>query len=180
MDPQERIKGIVLSWDCEKFYGIIADEDLKEYLVLGDDIKMDRYGRQFLSHSDRVIFSPVRRDNGKCRAVNVWPVNRPLCEPYSLNWREEVILEHWSGTHGFAKRECGSRIYINQDALTTIGQETLKPGSRLWCGVQPPTDGKGSWVGFDVQILMDECVELEPSTEPDTALSLALADAGLV
>lgn len=110
MDSLERIRGTVLSWDCDRFFGIVADEDLKEYLVLGDDIKPDRQGRQFLSHSDRVLFSPVARPDGKFKAVNVWPVNRPLCEPYNLNWREEVTLEHWAGTYGFAKRECGNRI----------------------------------------------------------------------
>lgn len=71
-----------------------------------------------------------------------------------------------------------TEFYINQDAITTYGQETLKPGSRLWCGVAPPAGGKGSWVGFDVQILMDESAE--PVIEPDTSLGLALADAGLV
>ena len=137
---------------------------------------MDRYGRQFLSHTDRVLFSPMRRPNGKFRALNVWPVNRPVCEPYNLNWREEVTLENWSGCYGFAKRECGNRIYVHESEIITEGLETLGPGSRLWCGVAPPADGKGSWVGFEIQILQPE--DYEPSAEPETSLAVALTEAG--
>lgn len=173
----ERFKGEALKWLPEHYYGFLKSANGYEYLTHGTEVAPDCYGRRFLNPGEPILYSLVRRD-GNLKAVDVLPLSRPVREAPDPEYREELILENWNGRFGFAKRPiCGGSLFVHEDRITTLGIETLQPGSHLWARVaRPENAAECRWLATDIQILEPD--GYEPVAQPETSLALALTEAG--
>ena len=175
MDSLERIRGWVVSWDDLKNYGVVSDhEHCRKFVAVGSEVQPDKIGRRYLVPGEDVLFSVGIGDRKADRALNVRPISRPLLETYPADYTEECAVESYDQERGFGflKRPLGGYLFLHRSNIVTIGEETLKAGSLVWC--RPlPQEGQ-NWLAGEVQILEP----VPESAEPETAMAAALSEAG--
>jgi len=174
MEP-ERIRGWVESWDDFKNFGIVRDNVYsRKFVAVGSEVHPDKIGRRYLVADENILFTPGIHNGKRDRALNIRVTSRPLLETYPADYAEECSLENYNHDRGFGflKRPLGGYLFLHRSNIVTEGEQSLKPGSLVWC--RPlPQEGQ-NWLAVNVQIL-----EPVPEAESETSLSLALQNAGL-
>jgi cold shock CspA family protein len=156
----EKQIGFVRSY-TDKKYGHIITKD-GEYFVRVRDIVPDEGSFAYLARGERVLFEigGERAPNGYERAINVVPMDRQPVEPLNEDYRETVTLLSWDGKSGWAHREYGTDLLVYATHITTEGEETLKPGSRLYVGIEPDPVGE-RFIAKPIEICVPESEDLE-------------------
>ena len=173
----ERIRGWVESWDDLKNFGIVRDhQHCLKYLAVGSEIQPDKIGRRYLVADENIIFTPGIHNGRRDRALDIRVLSRPLLETYPADYTEECAVENYNQERGFGflKRPLGGYLFLHRSNIVTEGEQTLKPGSLVWC--RPLPHEGHNWLAGEVQILEP----VPESAEAETSLKLAFEDAGLV
>lgn len=134
----------------------VTDQCGQSYVALHDAVQEDAVGRRHLIENEDVDFesAPNERNPYMPLAVSIVPTNR---EPIDVNtWRETAALTSWNGKSGRALRESGDQLWVIAEEITSLGEETLKVGSQLYCGVAPPIRTGQSWRAVEIEICNEE------------------------
>jgi len=138
-------------------FSVLNGEDGQEYIAMTDDMLADGIGHRYLISKERVSFSVSYDDSRKRhKAIDVRPLDRPE-ETFRLDTdhRETCTMISWDGTFGFCDRYFpGHCLFVHSNNIVTLGEEYLRRGHHIICGVQPGTEGR-QWEATEIEIIIE-------------------------
>jgi cold shock CspA family protein len=134
--------GFVRDYSNERKCGHIITKGGGEYFVRVRDIVPDEASFAYLVSGEEVLFEVGEvAPNGYERAVEVEPLHRKA-QQLPDDYEELVVLTCWNGGQGWARREYGADILVNRCDIRSLGEETLRAGSKLFCGSEGDREGR--------------------------------------
>jgi hypothetical protein len=151
-----------------KGHAYVVAADGASYLALSSNVVENEVGQRFFVEGEEVDFDPMENTRGpRSLAINITPRNREhICRK---DYRETATLISWDGTKGAARRPIGQdQLWVEVQNISTLGVETLKPGSQIYCRVAPPLKPGQRWRALDCEIvIMETEEEVATDVEPN-------------
>ena len=149
-----RMHGQVAFYNLDRHFGKIAGDDGINYLVRGPEniSTVDVYDRRFLLDGEHVEFTP-HGSAGRNIALAVEANRDP--EVHDASYREDAVVTAWDARRnsGFAQRQTGDSLHLNQRDVVTYG--LLGEGIEIRCKPEPPGRGFHFWQAKEIQIYID-------------------------
>lgn len=147
---QSKFQGFISKFSKTKQWGFIRTEDDEDIFFHRDDVNLVRGHCCHFTEGCGVTFR-IKADANHGRLRRCWDVS--AVENIEFPEIEESTVIRWvpKGCFGFADRDgCKCRIYFNHVNIITLGEENLKPGSRIRHRASQPEHGRALAVCVEI------------------------------